>query len=40
LQEGKIRPVISRRYPLADAAQAIAWLGSREAVGKAVVTFD
>jgi NADPH:quinone reductase len=39
-QEGKIKPVISRRYSLAEAAEAIAWLGSREAVGKAVVVFD
>jgi NADPH:quinone reductase-like Zn-dependent oxidoreductase len=39
-QAGKIRPQVTRRYALAEAPQAIAWLGSREAVGKAVVVFD
>lgn len=38
-EDGKIKPVISRRFALADAAEAISWLGSREAVGKAVVVF-
>ncbi len=37
-QAGVIRPRISERFPLARAAEAIARLGAREAVGKLVVT--
>jgi NADPH:quinone reductase-like Zn-dependent oxidoreductase len=39
-KDGRIKPVISRRFALAEAAEAIAWLGSREAVGKAVVVME
>ncbi len=35
--QGKIKPRISERFALADAGQAIARLGSRDAVGKLVV---
>jgi len=35
---GKIRPRISVRYPLARAAEAIALLAGRAALGKVVVT--
>jgi NADPH2:quinone reductase len=38
--QGKIRPRISRRYPLERAAEAIAHLASREAVGKVVVMIE
>ncbi|MBB3020219.1 NADPH2:quinone reductase [Microvirga lupini] len=37
---GKIRPVISERVPLARAGEAIAALSARKALGKIVVTMD
>jgi NADPH:quinone reductase-like Zn-dependent oxidoreductase len=36
-REGRIRPRVERTWPLAQGADAIAWLGQRQAVGKAVV---
>jgi NADPH:quinone reductase-like Zn-dependent oxidoreductase len=36
-REGRIRPRIARAWPLAEGAEAIAWLRDRQAVGKAVV---
>jgi NADPH2:quinone reductase len=39
-QEGRIKPAITERYPLARGAEAIARLGSRQARGKIVVTID
>jgi NADPH:quinone reductase-like Zn-dependent oxidoreductase len=36
-REGVIRPQITRKWPLREAPEAIAWLGRREAIGKAVV---
>jgi NADPH2:quinone reductase len=38
--KGAIKPVISERYPLARAGDAIARLASRGAMGKIVVTMD
>lgn len=38
--EGKIKPRISRTFPLARAADAIAALGDRSAMGKIVVTVE
>jgi NADPH:quinone reductase-like Zn-dependent oxidoreductase len=40
LEEGKIAPVIDRRYPLSDAAEAIRYLAAGHARGKVVVTMD
>jgi NADPH:quinone reductase len=37
---GHIRPTISRRFPLARAGEAIAYLASRQSTGKVVVTLD
>ena len=37
---GKIKPHVSGRFPLAKAADAIAHLASRQAMGKVVVTVD
>ncbi len=37
LAEGELRPLVSRTYPLAEAAQAINDLDQRKAVGKVVV---
>ena len=39
-EAGKIKPYISERFPLSKAADAIAHLGSRKAMGKVVVTVD
>jgi len=38
--EGAIKPVVSERYPLAKAGDAIARLAGRKAMGKIVVTMD
>jgi NADPH:quinone reductase len=38
--EGKIKPHVSERFPLARGAEAIAHLGSRQAMGKVVITVD
>ncbi|MEE1921622.1 NADPH:quinone oxidoreductase family protein [Pseudomonas sp. 148P] len=35
--EGKLKPLVSKTYPLAEAGEAIAQLASRKAVGKLVV---
>lgn len=40
MQEGKISPHISARYPLADAAKALKALLAREVTGKAVLLTD
>jgi NADPH2:quinone reductase len=37
---GKIKPYVSERFPLAKAADAIAHLASRKAMGKVVVTME
>ncbi len=39
-KDGKIKPRVSRTYPLADAHDAIKALGDRTAMGKIVVTTD
>ena len=38
--EGKIKPLISEKFPLEKAGDAIAKLGARQAVGKLVVTME
>jgi NADPH2:quinone reductase len=38
--DGKIKPYVSERFPLARAADAIKHLASRKAMGKVVVTVD
>lgn len=40
LEEGQISPVINRVYPFEEAPQAIADIGERRVVGKAVVNVD
>jgi NADPH:quinone reductase-like Zn-dependent oxidoreductase len=40
VREGKLRPVIDRRYPLEQAAAALAYLGEGHARGKVVITVD
>jgi len=39
-EKGAIKPRVSKTYPLARAGEAIAWLSSRQALGKVVVTVD
>jgi NADPH2:quinone reductase len=39
-QKGAIKPRVSKRFPLAQAGEAIAWLTGRHALGKVVVTMD
>jgi NADPH2:quinone reductase len=38
--KGAIKPLVSERYPLAQAGAAIARLAGRQAMGKIVVTMD
>jgi len=38
--QGKVKPHVSERFPLERGADAIAHLGSRQAMGKVVVTID
>jgi NADPH:quinone reductase-like Zn-dependent oxidoreductase len=38
LADGRVKPVIEKRYPLAEAPDALAYLGRRHARGKLVIT--
>jgi NADPH:quinone reductase-like Zn-dependent oxidoreductase len=38
MEAGKMKPVIERRYELADAAAALRYLGEGHAQGKLVIT--
>jgi NADPH:quinone reductase-like Zn-dependent oxidoreductase len=38
LEAGKVVPVIDRRYPLSETAQALAYYGKGHARGKVVIT--
>ncbi len=40
LEAGKISPVIDRRYPLSEAAEALRYLGAGHAKGKVIITMD
>jgi NADPH:quinone reductase-like Zn-dependent oxidoreductase len=40
LEAGKIIPVIDRRYPLSEAAEALRYLGAGHARGKVVITVE
>ena len=40
MQAGKVTPVIDRRYPLTEAADAMRYLEDGHARGKVVITFD
>ena len=39
-QHGMIKPLVSERFPLEKAGDAITWLATRKAKGKVVVTMD
>jgi NADPH:quinone reductase-like Zn-dependent oxidoreductase len=40
LEAGKVKPVIDRRYPLRETAEAIRYLEAGHAQGKVVITVD
>jgi NADPH:quinone reductase-like Zn-dependent oxidoreductase len=40
LEEGKVVPVIERRYPLGETAEALRYVGEGHARGKVVITVD
>ena len=40
LEAGKVKPVIDRRYPLRETAEAIRYLEEGHAQGKVVITVD
>jgi NADPH:quinone reductase-like Zn-dependent oxidoreductase len=40
MQAGKLTPVIDRRYPLAETANAISYLEQGHAKGKVIITID
>ncbi len=40
LEAGKVVPVIDRRYPLSDAAEALRYLAEGHAKGKIVLTVE
>lgn len=40
LENGKLRPVIDRCYPLSETAEAFRYLGQKHARGKVIVTVD
>jgi NADPH:quinone reductase-like Zn-dependent oxidoreductase len=40
LESGKVKPVIDRRYPLSEAAEALRYLGVGHAKGKIVITVE
>jgi len=39
-EKGKIKPLISERFPLDRGAEAIRWLADRKAIGKVIVTME
>ena len=40
LEAGKVVPVIDKRYPLSEAAEALRYLGEGHARGKVVITVE
>ena len=40
LEAGKLVPVIDRRYPLSEVAEALRYLGEGHAQGKVVITLE
>ncbi len=38
IEAGKVKPVIDRRYPLSEVAEALRYLGEGHARGKVVIT--
>ena len=40
VEAGKVVPVIDKRYPLSEAAEALRYLGAGHARGKVVITVE
>jgi len=40
VEAGKVKPVIDRRYPLSEVAEAMRYLGAGHAKGKVVITVN
>ena len=40
LEDGKVVPVIDRKYPLSETAEAVRYYGERHARGKVVITVE
>jgi NADPH:quinone reductase-like Zn-dependent oxidoreductase len=40
IEDGKVKPVIDRRYPLSETAEALRYLGAGHARGKVVITME
>jgi len=40
IEHGKVKPVIDRRYPLSEVAEALRYLGAGHARGKVVITME
>jgi NADPH:quinone reductase-like Zn-dependent oxidoreductase len=40
LEAGKVKPVIDRRYPLSEVAEALRYYGEGHARGKVVITVE
>jgi len=40
LEAGKVEPVIDRRYPLSETAEALRYLGEGHAKGKVIITVE
>jgi NADPH:quinone reductase-like Zn-dependent oxidoreductase len=40
LEAGKVKPVIDRRYPLSEVAEALRYYGEGHARGKVVITME
>lgn len=40
IEAGKVKPVIDRRYPLRETAEALRYLGAGHARGKVVITME
>ncbi len=38
--QGKLRPLVGATYPLEDAANALAHLSDRKAIGKTIITME
>jgi len=40
IEAGKVVPVIDRRYPLSEVAEAVRYYGERHSRGKVVITVE
>ena len=40
IEAGKVKPVIDKRYPLSETAEALRYLGAGHARGKVVITME